>query len=299
MLDLLLYRLFRLRRTIIAGILPCLATVLIVSSRTGQTHELLVLLAIALPTTHVVLYPNNWSETLAVSVSLSLGLGLAATIPADMGGIGLLFRLALLLLLTASAFLLLVVPFSLLAMAGPLREFRGAATRVSRLSADELRAAVTLYPGRQSTRLICGAPDEDGIFPVHMHIRMDPLTFETAKDCTPDIEHEIRASIASSGPDHHHVFFADGDRIGATRHTFEAHGAETRVTMWESGGEMALGEHLGMWLTDYLADYLTDEIDRAEQRAPRANRAFAHKQLVVDMANFLVPLLGATGGKTL
>ena len=50
-----------------------------------------------------------------------------------------------------------------------------------------------------------------------------------------------------------------------------------------------------MWVTDFLADHLTHDIDVAEARRPRANKAFVHKQLVVDIANVLVPCLAGMG----
>lgn len=71
-LDILFYRLYRLRRTIVLGLLPTLATIWVVNIYTGQTFPILTTLALLVPVAHAVRYPNCWTETLTASLVLSV-----------------------------------------------------------------------------------------------------------------------------------------------------------------------------------------------------------------------------------
>jgi hypothetical protein len=185
------------------------------------------------------------------------------------------------------------------------------ARRRSRLAPDALKAAITLYPGRSDARVTCGAADEDGAFPVTIR--------HTIADLSPDgsapFDVLLYAQVLESAPDHHEVMSIEAGRSGedeaealdaqlremmeeagmepepkpdpvisVTRHQFRpARRGGTVVEIAERGGSLPRGLALGFWLQDYMADYLTDEVDRAEGRAPRANRFGPQDHLIVDL----------------
>jgi len=84
--------------------------------------------------------------------------------------------------------------------------------------------------------------------------------------------------------------------VTVVRHSFEALAdGGTRIVLEEAGQPMTTGRSFGMWLYDYMADHLTYCIDKAEGRRARTNRAFVHRQFVVDIANVLVPMMSKFG----
>lgn len=306
MLDILIYRLFRLRRTIVLGMVPSLATVCAITLHTGETDPILLILAIFLPMAHAVSYPNNWTETVTVSLSLSVCLALASTMPPDIALDALVLRIAGLVFLFFVLFFVLVSPFATLPTLGARTDTTVRATLQTHMPADKIRKTLTYFPGRNDRKVICGAADADGKFPVTMRLMFDVLTFEDedAEDDSMEdfgisregiMECHGHAIINSTGADHHEVFFFDEETgsVTVSKYTFEETGAGTRVVLEEAGTPLTRGERFGMWVSDYLADYLTDCIDDAEGRPARANRAFAHSQFVVDLANILVPWLNA------
>ena len=308
MLDILIYRLFRLRRTIVLGMVPSLATLCAITLYTGATDPILLILAIFLPMAHAVSYPNNWTETLAVSLALAVCLALASTMTPGIALDALLLRIAALVFLFFVLFFVLVGPLATLPTLGERTESTVRASLQTHMPADKIRETLTYYPGRNDRKVICGEADADGRFPVTMRLMFDVLTFEEDKIDDKAEEKEDfaisldgvmechgHAVINSTGPDHHEVFFFDDEAgsVTVSKYTFEETGAGTRVVLEEAGTPLTQGERFGMWVSDYLADYLTDCIDDAAGRPARANRAFAHSLFVVDLANILVPWLNA------
>ena len=216
-------------------------------------------------------------------------------------------RLFALVFLAFLLFFIAIGPISMLCTRGPVSSGPVRAERRSMLPADAVRKTLTYYPGRSDDKVVCGEPDAEGRFPVTLRLAFDPLTCQDdsvpemeAAGIRPDgiMECHGHAVIHSTGPDHHEVFYFDGDRdaVSVSTYSFEDLGSQgTRVVLQEAGMPMTLGERFGMWVSDYLADYLTDCIDAAEGRRPRANRAFVHRQLVVDLANILVPWMNRQG----
>ena len=74
--DVLTYRIFRLWKVILLGVLPPLATVYAASWLTGASYPVLTALALALPALHVLRYVGQWQETLVVSLILSVEMAL-------------------------------------------------------------------------------------------------------------------------------------------------------------------------------------------------------------------------------
>ncbi len=308
MSDVLLYRLYRLRRTLVFGIAPTVALVWALSASSGQNYPYLAILAVLIPSAHVLRYPNNWTETLTVSLVTAICLALATTISPDLTFVSHAIRIFWLVFLWFVMFFILISPITELALRGATSDDPSHTVGHSRLPADTLRKTLTYYPGRSDDKVICGEADAEGRFPVTIRLTFAPPTFQD--DPIPEMadmgisqegvmECYGHAVIHSTGPDHHNVFYYDEDgNVTASSYTFEDLGKNgTRITLQEAGTPMTAGDRFGMWVSDYLADYLTDCIDRAEGRAPRANRAFPHKQLVVELANILVPWMNAWCGE--
>lgn len=311
--DILIYRCLRLWKVAVLGALAPIATVLAAAHYHGADFSILMGLALALPALHAVRYPGMWLETLTVSLVLSPCLWLAAMIGPDLSTGEQIWRIFWLCVMALVLFFLTVSPMAWLALIGPGRVLTAGASRTSRLDPETLRAAITLYPGQTNDRYICGAADEKGVFPITMlPAPVDAVKYEIRPELTDgfpidsedmdeeddddDISRAFQAVVHSSGPDHHEIFtyFASGE-IGAVRYTFQAlRAGGTRVTVRETGHHMPYVQIFGFWLTGFMTDYLTYELDRAEGRAPRANRAFPQKQLVVDIANLILPFLGGT-----
>lgn len=307
MFDLLLYRLFRTRRVIGLCVLPSLGTVLALGAMAGETYPVLMFLAVLIPVAHAVLYPNCWSETLTVSLVLAVCLGLATLNPPGLPWDSLVMRVLALIILFLVLFLILIVPLDYLATIGPHGFGPHRATATSKLGADEVRKELTFYPGRKDARVTCGEPDEEGRFPVTTRLFFQNATCldeaESAQGEADTAIHRVmelrgHAFIHSSGPDHQETFLYEdgGQDIVVMRHTFEALAdGGTRIVLEEAGQPMTMGQRFGMWVNDYMADHLTHCIDEAEGRRARANRAFVHRQFVVDIANVLVPLMNRVG----
>ncbi len=306
MFDVIAYRVYRNRRTIVLGLIPALATLAAIAQYITPPSTLLIAIGLGLPAIHAVRYPNNWSETLTVSLVTSVCIALATTIPADMASGALFMRIFWLIFLWFVLFFVMVSPLAMLATLGPVSERPVCASATSRLNREALRAALTFYPGRSDYRIQCGEADEEGRFQVTMRQEFDvlecdeqpPEVREAGIDENGVLETMGSAVIHSTGPDHHEIFFFDEslETVIVSRHSFIDLGPKgTRVILEEAGTPLTLGMRVGMWLSDFLADYLTDYIDQAEGRKIRANRAFRHKQLVVDLANILLPILNAQG----
>lgn len=214
-------------------------------------------------------------------------------------------RVFWLCVLSLILFFVLVRPMAILGTSGPTTTAPVRARMRSRLDAETLRQAMTYYPGRSDDKVVCGAADAEGRFPVTIRLAFDVLTFQD--DPTPEMnavgmsmdgvmECHSHAVVHSADPDHHEIFFFDGgsDAVTVSKHSFHTlRNGGTAVVLEEAGMPMTWGERFGMWFSDYLADYTTDQTDQAEGRRTRANRSFVHKQLVVDLANILVPWLNA------
>ncbi len=309
-LDILTYRMMRLWRVVILGVSLPLATVWLASAYHNHSFPLLTLLAVLVPTAHVLRYPGNWQETVTVSFVLSVCLVLASTMGPELSTGQVVSRTFWLLVLALILFFVLTVPASMLLMAGPVRNVRAVAKRRSTLDAVTLKREITHYPGRVDERKICGEADENGLFPVTLQMEFQTVDYviegcemdDTSDD--EDIDEDdvsypdFHALVHSSSPDRHEIitYVGDGvesDEVGAVTHSFKDLGKRgTEVTVEETGHSLPLAQYFGFWLTDFMADHLTDEIDRAEGRPRRANRAFVHNQLVVDLANLMLPFLG-------
>lgn len=309
--DILVYRIVRLWKVAVLGVLAPVATVWAASAYHGADFPVLMVLALLIPIAHAIRYPGMWHETLTVSLILSLCLCLAAMMDPELTTGAVIHRIFWLCVMALILFMMVVSPMAFLAMAGPNRVLTARATCRSVLDAESLRTAITLYPGKEGKMAICGPADDEGRFSV----TLIPFEIETLKyeidDCDPyegavepapfddgedDLGCTFQAVVNESAPDRHEIFtYFSPDEVGVQRHLFKDLGSKgTEVTIEETGHHLALGQVFGFWLTDYMADYLTHELDMAEGRSPRANRAFAQKQLVVDLANLILPLLGGS-----
>ena len=294
--NVLLYRLWRLRRLIAVAILPPLMVTALSLPAGHAAPGLFVALSVLVPLAHVLAYPKDWAETMTVSLVLAFTLWLASGIDPDAGLLSVALRTIGLSALALVLFLFTIMPMGLILALGPMRESGHVrATGHSRLPTAELKSAITLYPGRKDARTTCGPADADGVFAVetrHEFARVDGVcTGEPDDTFDADGTMAVRfsASVVSTGEDHHEVitFEEPGGAIEASRHAFEATGSGTRVTVEETTAGLTGGMALGFWLQDYLADHLTDEIDAAEGRAPRANRAFPQTSLFIDILGWI------------
>ena len=314
-IDVFAYRVYRLRRLIAVAVAPPVLVVAAIAALKGPAALVLLALAVGAPLAHALRYPNAWIETLTVSLTVTALLALAGTIGPDLGLWALALRLAGLLALGVALFLAIGAVLPMLLLGGPERPVQARARRRSRLAPAALKAAITLYPGRDDPRVRCSAADADGAFAVcirHEMPALDPGAPDTA-------EIRLFAQVLRSTPECHEVMSVEddglaepeafdpgaevGDVLGGaglsgqteaepaitiTRHSFAPRRRGTRVEVSERGAVMPRGLALGFWLQDYMADHLTDEIDRAEGRRPRANRAAPHEQLIVDLARPLI-----------
>ncbi len=294
--SLMSYRLFRLRRLIVFTLIPPLMIVLILYALKGPAALVFLLFAIGAPIAHILRYPNSWMETVAVSLTTTVLIGLAGTIGPEVGLIGLAFRIFGLALLAVVLFFIFANRVPSWFDFGEARPFTARTSRFTKLDAETVKDAVTLYPGRQDDKVICGQPDEDGVFPITFKHQMQvmDLGFEVetpegedlgiADDGSFDLE--LFGVVMSSTPELHELIsiMPDTEETTMTRFHFKPKRRGTKVIREERGVPMTRGYAFGFWLQDYIADYLTDEVDRAEGRTPRANRFQTQDQLIVSMA---------------
>lgn len=307
-LDNLVYRIERLWKVAALGVVFPLITVWAASSYHGADFPVLLALAFLIPTVHALFYPGMWAETLTVSLILSLCLCLAAMMEPNLTTGAVITRVFWLCVLALILFLVLVSPMAMLQLIGPTTALTARATCRSPLDAETLRRAITLYPGKSDTMATCGPADDEGRFPVTLHLQeIDGVNFEIvdceeggfpddldASEAGDDPDCTFHAVVNASDSERHEIFtYFSPEDIGVQRHLFRDLGAKgTEVTVEEAGHHLTWGQKFGFWLTGYMADYLTHVLDLAEGRRPRANRAFAQKQLVVDLANLILPWLG-------
>lgn len=308
-IDRLIYRVHRLRRLVVAtSVAPVVLAFVAFGGSDALGGLLLVVLALA-PLAHALIYPNAWMETVVVSLTVTSVLAFAAfflTDPALEIGV---FGWAALGAFGVFQFLVGMSIVPKLLLRGPRLLRENGATGWSLLDADALRRVITVYPGRNDCVATCGEVDDKGRFAVTLHMQHITASDDKPIDLGADnvraefgeagdvaLEMDLLAEIARSDESVHEVVFGSEEEAKPTvsRHTFETENGGTRVTVSEYGTTLAPGLVAGMFLQDYMADYLTSEIDRAEGRPARANRAEPVNQLVVDIARRFFPTHPAT-----
>lgn len=317
-----IYRIYRLRRLALVASLPPVLVVLGVGALKGPAALALLPLALGAPIAHLIRYPTAWMETVVVSLITSIVVALAGTIGADVNLVGLVLRIVALALMAFVLFLGLssVLPGWLIA--GEPRPHVAQTRKWSRLPPGELKAAITLYPGRQDERVTCSAPDEDGAFAVTVHQQVAGI----CDDMPEAFDIEMFAQVLTSTQSEHEVMCVEAEdtdeaieeafaeageemddelrealaamreeaentppAVAVSRHTFHAaRRGGTVVEVAETSTVMSRGMAFGFWVQDYYADHLTDEIDRAEGRPARSNRSSPQAQMIVDLARLFV-----------
>ncbi|MEL7344741.1 MAG: hypothetical protein AAFN59_07760 [Pseudomonadota bacterium] len=317
----LFYRLFRLRRLIGVSILLPLLIIGAIAALKGPAAVAFVPFAVLVPLAHVLRYPTSWMETLAVSCTLSVLLALAGMIGADVSIAGLVVRMIGLAVLGFGLFMMFVTLVPNVTEVGAAKPITIRARRTSTLDAETLKAKIALYPGRVDDKVICGPAGDDGVFEITYKHRMDGF-LEFAGDNGDVTDKDLKsmgfsraqfdemtatdpnafditfnAVVVASTPQTHDIIAIEpqGSDTTATRYSFESKKNGTIITMQERTPPMAGGMRFGFWLQDYIADFLTDEVDRAEGRAPRANRFSDQSQLIVDIARWFVPHAAQNG----
>lgn len=297
-LDLMTYRVRRLRWLIAVAMLPPALMLVWLWSRFGAPETWVFALIAGLPLIHAVVYPNAWMETLSVSGTAVSMLLLGSLIDTGLPIDHRVFRLVMLFVFGFFVFLAFVWVTPAVMFAGPNWNFTIRAAARSKLDPAALKAAVTFYPGRDDTVVTCGEPDERGVFPVTLHGQLMDLLEgtepelgtnvvatvtedgETATDC--DLYCKIEQSDEAV---HELISFAEGSETPTvTRYDFRADRNGTVVRYAETGTPLTPFLRLGLFLQDYLADYLEYQIEIAENRTPRSNRSFAVRQFAVDLA---------------
>ncbi len=295
-LTLLTYRLFRLRRLIVLSILPPVAVVLVLAALKGPAALVFLVFAIGAPLAHILRFPNSWLESVAISLTTAILLGVAGTIGPDVGLVGLAFRIFWLAILGIVLFFILSTRVPEWFDFGEAKAFTARTSRFTKLDAETVKKAITLYPGRTDDKVVCGEPDSDGVFPITFKHQMQVMDLGFEVDTADAEEMNIAADgsfdlelfgvVVKSTPELHELIsiMPDSEETTMTRFHFKPKRRGTKVTMEERGIPMSRGYAFGFWLQDYIADYLTDEVDRAEGRTPRANRFQSQDQLIVSMA---------------
>ena len=279
-LRVLIYRLYRLRRLIFVTVALPVAVVAGLWALKGTAALAFLPLAVLGPLFHVLKYPKAAAESVAVSLTLTLLLALAGTIGPDVALAGLALRILGLGVLGVVLFLSLSMGLSAAMFAGPEKEFTARAHRKSRLDPQALKERITLYPGREDDRVVCGPARSDGVFPITMKHSMPDLS-EAGME---EVEVSLFGLILTDLPEQHEVISIpeEGEETSTTQYSFIEQRKGTRVEIAERSLPVPLGIRVGYWLEDYMADYLTDEVDRAEGREMRANRFQPHHQLMID-----------------
>lgn len=306
----MIHRVRRLWKVIVLGMAASVATMVWSAQIHGVDLPFQMILALLIPTLHVLRFPTVWPETVLISLILALCLGLAAMNEPDLTAGAILGRITALILMAALVFFVLVAPFWMALTLGPKWSMRLHGQARSNLDRDALRASMTFFPGNRCEKFICGEADAEGKFAVTVNLpKVDSVEYDIPQDAViptfsdhaptpkPDpipATAELTAIVHSTGPDHYEVFtFLDDGDISASRCTFQDFGDQgCAVEIIENSGALCWGEHFGFWLTGFMKDYLTDEIDRAEGRAPRSNRSQDQRQIVIDLANLILPWLG-------
>ncbi len=314
-MRILAYRLYRLRRLIVAAMILPLLVVGLIALLKGPAAMAFLPFAVLLPLAHVLRYPTSWMETFAVSFTLSILLGLAGTIGPDVGTAGLISRMVGLGVLGFILFMFFVTVTPNLLGVGASKPMTVRARRISTLDPATLKEKIALYPGRKDDKVICGPAGDDGVFEITYKHRMEGFA-DFAFDSNEVSDEELRdmgftrtqfeemtaedpsafnvtfnAVVVASTPETHDIIAIEplGTDTTATRYTFTPRKSGSTITMEERTPPMAGGMRFGFWLQDYIADFLTDEVDRAEGREQRANRFTDHGQLIVDIAKLFVP----------
>jgi hypothetical protein len=288
--DVLIYRLYRLRRLIVAAVLPPLLVVLVIATVKPALALVLLPVAILGPLANVVFYPRVTGENLTVSLALALCLALVATIGPDIGIFGIILRLLGLVVLFALVLTLLSGRISGWLSGGEAQSIVVRAKARSKLAAEELRAGLCYFPGRSDPAVQCGPLDQKRQFAVVKKLLM-PIGSAKFAGATMDIE--LTAAIVEQTPTSHEVSVRlqdaePDDPWNTMRHEFEPLRRGTKVTYQETA-IVSSREAWSMWLLDYHADYLAADIERAEGRSPRANYSFNTRLLLVDLLGLVFP----------
>ncbi|MEO1677393.1 MAG: hypothetical protein AAFU80_04455 [Pseudomonadota bacterium] len=263
-LGIAFYRLIRLRRLIVFAAVPPVLVLLVLALVKGQAAFYLLPLAVGLPFLHALRFPTAWIETLSVSITLAIALVVAGTVRAGLGLDELALRLLALGALAAVIFVIISLLLPVVLSRGEEVPVIGRASRRVRLTPDEARARLSLYPGRSDGQVTCGDLQEDGVFDVTLH----PLG-------TPDAAFDLQfyAVILEDAAGTLDIMAVEEEtkETTRTRSTFTPARRGTRVDICETGAMMPWGLALGYWLQDHMADSLADEVARAEGRRSRAN----------------------------
>lgn len=306
LLNLISYRLFRLRRLIVLTMLPTVLAFSMVFAQVAQPELLGLGLVACFPLIHVLVYPGQWMETIAVSVA-SVAMIFAVphldfTLPPVMRALWFALFLTLMMVLFCAVIWVICVTM----MKGPTRRVTLRSTATSKLAPEVLKEAITLHPGRDDDYVTCYPPDADGLFRAILHLQnIVAAPDQKELEALPDSVHTITdagevetdafltCKIEKSTETEHHVVFHTGEDLvpGVTIHHFEAFAGGTRVTVMENSQPMPVLVTLGMWLEDYATDYLVCEIERAERAPPISNRNRTLRQFVVDLAWLMKPFI--------
>ncbi|WP_095589042.1 hypothetical protein [Actibacterium ureilyticum] len=274
------YRLYRLRRLLVAGSLLPLAGLAIGAQisglggiLTGWAPLAVAGLGLAVLTALLLRFPNSMIEGVALSLSLTLTLALVPLIdsrahfadlflPGGGGGADAAVHMALAWML---GFFALVPAIALLD-----RVRIGQSTVVSTLrydlAPDAAFDALTLKPDVTSPDRQTGTPDRDGFFDVTVwYDGADPETFAPARQ-----SHTYRARIVEAAP-LRQVTATVLQVQGRTSTSV----SEVRVTPSDDGclcesrevqDHLTLLSRMNFWLADYGADYLQGALDEAAGR---------------------------------
>lgn len=286
------YRLWRLKRLIAFCLIPSIAALLltmlfgvgVVSGFGGLVR--VVLIVACLIAAHVVLFPNAYSETIALALVTGLGLLLA---PLLGGSYFLWFLFGLFAIWGWMSGQGRVLVWS---MATKPHHPVFKSSIATRASVEEARNWFPMRPGLARGPYRCGDAGPDGVFPVWYDTGTSD--FMGAQDIEPDLCEEIEmpelppsfyAVIDEVGEDFQKTRILESKRADAevqaiVEHRFKAQKSGCIVTERETPTTFPWGQSLTLWLNDFAQDGLVQTRDLLEGRETLAVRAAHHGSLL-------------------
>ncbi len=304
------YRLWRLKRLIAFCLIPTFLALVItglpgvgvVSSFAGLAYALAIVAALV--ALHVVMFPNAYSETMALSLVVGAGFLLA---PLFGGSAFLWFLFGIF-----AIWVWMSGQIRILMWSGATKPHQPEFRSSVRTSADieTARNWFPLRPGLERGAYRCGAANADGVFavwhdpgtPDFQEVLGIDVSADLAEVDQPDNPPTFHAVIDEEGDDFQRTRLLEGDRpdspVQAVVETrFKARRAGCVVTECETPTAFPWGQSLTLWLNDFAKDGLVQSRDLLEGRETLALRA-AHQGSLLQLFGgwFMWRMMKRAGG---
>lgn len=287
LLDIMTYRIVRLRRLLAVTLIPSVMFVLVIAPLGGTAPIWASLLISIWLVAHVIRYARTWLETVNLAVTLCLTVllfGLLNDHPA-IQHVPQLIRLGAFAVFAVTVFVMLGMTYGPIVQLGKRQERMFTASWISTLDPDMLRQSLPPRPGQSRRTMNFDDLDADGFFA----FRQKASAFSVST--VPDDEAETgqpmgRTKIMRDEPGlvEYVSIMSDNAATIANIYRFEPCEAGTHVTLQESSDILSRIDWIGFWLQDFLTDYLVDELDTLENRPARSNRSQPFRMLASDIS---------------